>query len=133
MAFPGGRTDPADASPRATAERETREEVGLELPDAAFIGALPVQVSPVRTPDHALTVFPFVYEVARWPAFVLSDEVASVHPFAFGRIAAGEGRGVFPYTWRGTPLELPCIRLDGALIWGMTLRMIDDILSRLAS
>ncbi|NNL85157.1 MAG: NUDIX domain-containing protein, partial [Myxococcales bacterium] len=31
MALPGGRLDPVDASLRAAAERETREEVGVEL------------------------------------------------------------------------------------------------------
>ncbi len=31
MAFPGGRVDVADSTPRAAAERETLEEVGLSL------------------------------------------------------------------------------------------------------
>src|SRR5688572_28899501 len=31
MAFPGGRVDPGDPGPRHAAERETLEEVGLDL------------------------------------------------------------------------------------------------------
>ncbi|HMB17147.1 MAG TPA: CoA pyrophosphatase, partial [Pelovirga sp.] len=31
LAFPGGGVDPADRSPRAAAERETFEEIGLKL------------------------------------------------------------------------------------------------------
>src|SRR5437868_134308 len=35
MAFPGGRVEPQDASEQAAAERETEEEVGLRLAEAA--------------------------------------------------------------------------------------------------
>ena len=48
----------------------------------------------------------------------------------WGRFLAREGRGTFPYEWNGGTWELPCVRLDGTLIWGMTLRMLDDLLER---
>lgn len=40
MAFPGGRLEQGDESPRAAACRETREEVGLELARAEYLGHL---------------------------------------------------------------------------------------------
>lgn len=40
MAFPGGRVDPGDRDPRAAAERETHEEVGLSLAGAEPLGQL---------------------------------------------------------------------------------------------
>jgi len=40
IAFPGGRVEESDPSLRATAERETREEVGLHLHDAHCLGRL---------------------------------------------------------------------------------------------
>src|SRR5262249_57053733 len=40
MAFPGGRVDPGDSDPRAAAERETLEEVGLSLAGAEALGQL---------------------------------------------------------------------------------------------
>jgi 8-oxo-dGTP pyrophosphatase MutT (NUDIX family) len=40
MAFPGGRIDPEDAHARGAAERETREEVGVDLAGAEPLGRL---------------------------------------------------------------------------------------------
>ena len=40
IAFPGGRVDPVDGSPRQAAEREIREEIGLELGNAEYLGRL---------------------------------------------------------------------------------------------
>lgn len=40
MAFPGGRLEAGDPTPRAAAERETLEEVGLSLGGAEYIGGL---------------------------------------------------------------------------------------------
>jgi 8-oxo-dGTP pyrophosphatase MutT (NUDIX family) len=40
LALPGGHSEPTDAHPRAAAERETLEEVGLALGDGQWLGAL---------------------------------------------------------------------------------------------
>jgi hypothetical protein len=42
-----------------------------------------------------------------------------------------EGRGTFEYRFRGRVLPLPKVDLDGCRIWGMTLRVLDDLLERI--
>lgn len=131
FAFPGGHREPADPSLRAAAERETREEIGLDLASARFLGALDALAPITRSGRGAVAVAPFVYAVDRWPDLALSNEVAAVHPLGLDRFVSQEGRGTFPYSWQGRAIELPCVRLEGTLIWGLTLRMIDDLVSRL--
>jgi 8-oxo-dGTP pyrophosphatase MutT (NUDIX family) len=40
IGLPGGRSEPIDKSPQHTAERETREEIGLDLSTTLFLGRL---------------------------------------------------------------------------------------------
>lgn len=132
FAFPGGRHAAGDVSLRATAERETLEETGLDLAAAVLVGALPVQSSPLRAPHPRLGVFPFVYVVQEWPAFVLqAREVSAIHPISLPRLLAGEGRGEFRYQGYGVDVLTGCIRIDNAFIWGLTLRMLDRLFERI--
>lgn len=131
MAFPGGRRDPTDPSPEVTARRESMEELSLDLDGALPLGALAPIRSPKLLPRPTLQVHVFVYGLPSPPSLVPNREVASTHWFDLRRLMDDEGRGSFPYTWRGDRVRMPCIRLDDCLIWGMSLRMIDDLLVRL--
>ncbi len=130
MAFPGGREEPNDTSLLATAMRETHEELGLDLSDARCLGSLSPLHSPRNTPGRQLQVVPWVFEVESWPELRPNVEVAGVVRFDFNRFLQREARGTFFYTWQGAEIELPCVRLDGTLLWGMTLRMVDELVER---
>ena len=63
IAFPGGRSESCDRSPRETAERETREELGLDLSTAQYMGRL----SDVAVDSLNTVVSCFVYAVNQRP------------------------------------------------------------------
>ncbi len=71
LAFPGGRLEPGEDD-QAAAERETLEEVGVDLSGARLLGRLddrPARILP-------LTVCAFVYAVDTKPNLVISGEVS---------------------------------------------------------
>lgn len=133
MAFPGGRASPEDRDLRATAEREVREEVGLDLSGAELLGRLNELATPRRARTvPRLVVTPFVFRLERSPPLQANHEVAEYHWFSLDRLRSGEGRGTMDYLWQGDTITLPCVRLDGTCIWGLTLMLVDDLLERLA-
>ena len=129
VSFPGGRVEASDASPLAGAMRETWEELGLSLEDAEVLGELD-PVAPVSGLP-SLTIHAFVFSLQRQPDFSLNREVASVHRWPLEALLADEGRGPMTYRWAGTDHVLPCVDFDGVRLWGLTLRIVDDLLDRL--
>lgn len=130
IALPGGRVDPEDENDRAAAVRESLEEVGVDLSGSICLGMLDQVASPDLAPR--VLVSPFVFVLDHDPATRLdASEVAEVLWFGLDRLHGGEGRGTFPYEYKGNQFVLPRIDLDGARIWGMTLRIVDDLVGRL--
>ena len=90
VAFPGGRASPGDADAHAVAERETWEEVGLQLLPHHRLGPLPVRPIQPTSVRGSLTLSPFVYYVAGAGHGVatprLPEEVASVFWVPIGHL-----------------------------------------------
>lgn len=128
VAFPGGRVEPSDGTPEAAARRETVEEIGVDLSNAERVGAL----DPLRpVSGYPLVVHPFVYALPARPRVRPNQEVQSVHFLGLRALLDGVGRGRMGYEWQGQALTLPCVDFDGLQLWGLTLRMVDEILHRL--
>ena len=131
IALPGGRVDPTDIGPRQTAMRETVEEVGIDLKPTQYLGRLNDCVSPIRLHPPKLIISAFVFATNDpKPAIEINHEVAEVFWFDWQRLIDNEGRTTMPYKWKTHDLSLPCVQLDSALIWGLTLHIIDDLLKR---
>lgn len=129
VSFPGGRAEPEDAHSLATAIRETREELGLDLAGADVLGALGDVGTAAHLPE--LVVRPWVFQIDELPPLTPNHEVASVHLLPLASLAGGVGRTCFDYDWKGHRVTLPCVQFEGVRLWGMTLRMVDDLLNRL--
>jgi 8-oxo-dGTP pyrophosphatase MutT (NUDIX family) len=130
MGFPGGRSEPHDADLAATAVRETREETGLDLArEGERLGALDEVKALARGRPVDLVIAPFVFRLRRSLEGAPSHEVVSLHWLPLERLLAPGTRSTLQYTYEETVLELPCLRIDGLVIWGLTHRMFESLRS----
>lgn len=125
MAFPGGRAEPGDKGLLATAIRETREEIGLDLARAAEpLGALDEVTAMARMRPLELTILPFVFRLDTPADLELSVEVRSVHWLSLAALLGADLRSTMDYVHEGESLRFPCVRVDEVVIWGLTFRML---------
>ena len=129
MALPGGHADPADLDLGSTAERETLEEVGLDLQQVAErLGRLS-DCAPVRAVP--ILVRPFVYLLDERPALALSSEVKQALWVPIAPLLAGEQRTIFSLTHGEHALKFPAWDIAGNVVWGLTYRVLDELFERL--
>lgn len=128
VAFPGGRRDDADESLEVTARRETREELSLDLDAAArMIGVLD-DLRPRSPSLPSIAVRPFVFVLMREVELVPNDEVHSVFwtPLSELRDPARAMEHVFERG--GAWLRFPAYRWGGDVVWGMTERIVTQLI-----
>jgi 8-oxo-dGTP pyrophosphatase MutT (NUDIX family) len=133
VGFPGGRAEPGDPGLEATAVRETLEETGLDLArDGKPLGALDEVRALARGRPVDLVIAPFVFRLRRRLEGVPNHEVVSLHWLPLDRLLSAEARSTLPYPHEGAVLDLPCLRVDGLVIWGLTHRMFESLQRALA-
>ncbi len=127
VALPGGREEPSDASLEATALRETKEETGIDLQrDGEMLGALEA-LRPQARP-LAVLVQPFVAALRKEVALVLSDEVAEAFWAPLTAFTGPETSVESDVRVNGTDIRVPSYRHGQYVIWGLTERMIRQLL-----
>ena len=131
IAFPGGRAEPWDRSLLDTAVRETREELGVDLAaDGRVLGAL-TRLGPSTPRLPSIDIAPFVALLAHEVSLVPSEEVAGAFwvPLAVLQTADISRDVEIPV---GGALRTVRAFVHGRYtIWGLTERIIRDLLSRL--
>ena len=130
MAFPGGHRDIVDLTMRETAERETFEEVGINLNQSAcFLGELDsIEIKPRRS--KAILVTPFVYNLFD-KDFVLNknSEVAEILWGSLDEMIIGASHVSKEVKRNGVLQYFPGYTLDNQIIWGLTFRILDQFFS----
>lgn len=129
MAFPGGRSDPADESLLYTAVRETFEEVGLQLdPKRDLLGRLDDLAAIARAHRIGMIIAPFVFALSGDPVLSPNEsEVAEVVWAPLEPMLRGERDTTFPYALGSQTIALPGFDVDGRIVWGLTHRMLLEL------
>ena len=128
MAFPGGRTEASDEHSHRTAERETLEEVGLDLSGVERLGSL----DDLRPGRHLRAVHAHGYWLeGPLPRLVPNYEVARTVWVPLS-VLADSDRSI-DYYYPASDSSWPGIQLDRSdqVVWGLTLRFLADLFMRL--
>ena len=128
LAFPGGRVEADDRNPRAATERETLEEIGLDLRPAECLG----QLDDLTGSTLPVLVSAFVYRIASPVAFALSPEVEQAFWVPVDRLLDPGRHAERRFPFRGLEDRvLPAIDLLGPgrpVLWGITYRFVAQLL-----
>jgi 8-oxo-dGTP pyrophosphatase MutT (NUDIX family) len=126
MACPGGRIDPGDESERAAAERETLEEVGIDLRGAEVLGRLDDMRGHPAAGRRPLVISAFVYEAGADARLALNHEVRAAFWFPLADLHHPERQVEYPRRWAGR--RFPGILVgepDRHIVWGLTYRFLE--------
>lgn len=129
IAFPGGKVEADDPGPRQAAERETMEELAVDLAGARYLGRL----SDLNGAHLSVLLSCFVYGVADDLVWTPSDEVKDVFWVTLADLLDPARHGMHQFTFSGDRFESPCIRLpfeEKPVLWGLTYRLVMDFLQR---
>jgi 8-oxo-dGTP pyrophosphatase MutT (NUDIX family) len=130
MAFPGGHREPSDADLRAAAQRETLEEIGLDLRAAEYLGALDHQHAMARGRLLNMLIAPHVFAIEGAPAFAPNFEVQEVVWAPLDDPASNQRHATETRPMAGTPTVFNGYRLErGHFVWGLTYRMVKSFFS----
>lgn len=125
IGFPGGRVADGETDPRQTAERETREELDLDLAGYECLGRLD-DLCGVSLP---ILVSCLVYAAPHRPALTPNFEVAKVFWFPLQWLLDPARQSLESFPYRGRPTTQPVVDLLGPgepLLWGITYRLLHN-------
>jgi 8-oxo-dGTP pyrophosphatase MutT (NUDIX family) len=123
IAFPGGRVAPGDTGARQTAERETFEELALELSGCDYLGRL----DDLYGATLPILVSAFVYATQLPPPITTNHEIARTFWYPLAALGAPKQHRQATFCWRGELTTQPVTEILPAgepLLWGITYRLL---------
>jgi 8-oxo-dGTP pyrophosphatase MutT (NUDIX family) len=133
MALPGGHADASDRDLLATALRETREEVGIDLARHELLGALDEHAANAQGRFTGLVIAPFVFALRDDPVISPNYEVAEVLWGPLAAMARGEIDAVLELQRAGKTMRFPGYEVGGQVVWGLTHRVLQNLFGVLGS
>lgn len=123
ISFPGGRIEPGDDHPAATALRETEEEIGLAIDRIEVIGRLGLHEI-----ASGFAVVPVIGFVTPPIAYTLDAfEVAEAFEVPLDFLLDPANRQIGQIEYGGRMRDYFYFDYNGRMIWGATARMIVDL------
>ncbi|MFT7686673.1 MAG: 8-oxo-dGTP pyrophosphatase MutT (NUDIX family) [Candidatus Azotimanducaceae bacterium] len=129
MAFPGGHLEATDESLRHAAERETFEEIGLDLSKyASYVGPInEVRANP-RGRNLDMIVSPFVYILQDEEIDLnLNYEVADVLWGSLNGMYHGLSNTELEFNLQGQNQRFPGYSVGDQVVWGLTRSMLHHL------
>ena len=127
LGFPGGKVEKSDGEERRAAERETMEEIGVDLGNSHYLGRL----SDIAGAHFPVRVSCFVYGLSGPATFRPSDEVRNIFWVPLATLLDPERHLTAPVNFSGRTLISPAIRIQepgNTPLWGLTYRLIMQFL-----
>ncbi|MDZ4183753.1 MAG: CoA pyrophosphatase [Desulfuromonadales bacterium] len=127
IAFPGGHIEADDESVRAAAERETLEEIGIDLRQEEFLG----RIDDVGGAHLPVIVSCFSYHVAASTPLSPNREINEIFWVPLADLADPDRQRLHYVIFRGEQLERPAIDLLGpgrTVLWGITYRLVSHFM-----
>lgn len=132
VALPGGRHEPDDASLEATAVRETREELALDLARAGTLLGTLDEIYP-RTPVlPPIVVRPYVFATEGDAPLHPSREVAAAFWVPLRCLRDPTCAAEATVLVRGEERRVPSFRHGEHVIWGLTERILRQLFALLS-
>jgi 8-oxo-dGTP pyrophosphatase MutT (NUDIX family) len=126
MALPGGHRHAEDADLLATAMRETREEVGLDLSRHDLLGTLDEHPASAQGKFTGIVIAPFVFGLRKDEELSPNHEVADMIWAPLGRMARGESDVVKELQREGRLVRFPGFGVGDHVVWGLTHRVLQS-------
>lgn len=127
LGFPGGKVEAHDRDPQSAAERETQEELGLDLGTARYLGRL----SDVAGDTLPVLVSCFVYVYGGDGPLRPNCEVRDAFWMPLVELLNPLRHEETPVRFRGKRVARPAIRLPQQgkpVLWGLTYRLVMQFL-----
>lgn len=123
IALPGGKRESKDNTLKDTAIRETLEETNINLRRGQFLGVMNAQES---TPRPEIRVLPFVVLLDYDPSITLNEKELEEH-YWISLQKLAKNRTIVTLSFGETLAYV----VDDKVIWGLTYRIIEELLQML--
>jgi len=128
IGFPGGRLSPTGESPHQAAERETMEELGLDLSQGRYLGRLDDLYGAIMP----VLVSSFVYHLLQPTGLQPNHEVAHTFWCPLTKLLESDRQQFRTFFYRGAERSHPVVELlapHEPLLWGITYRLVSNFFS----